>query len=98
MGVANAALEATSRYLAFDLGHKKFRVNTISAGPFKTLSAMAIGGIDKMFAHTERKAPLHRNIDGDEVGKVALFLLSDLSSGVTGENVFVDSGFNIVGL
>ncbi|MGB7161087.1 MAG: enoyl-ACP reductase [Tepidisphaeraceae bacterium] len=98
MGVAKAALEATARYLAFDLGNKKIRVNTISAGPVKTLSAMAVGGIDEMFAHTERKAPLHRNIDGDEVGKVALFLLSDLSSGVTGENVFVDSGFNIVGL
>ena len=98
MGVAKAALEATARYLAFDLGNKKIRVNTISAGPVKTLSAMAVGGIDEMFAHTERKAPLHRNIDGDEVGKVAMFLLSDLSSGVTGENVFVDSGFNIVGL
>jgi enoyl-[acyl-carrier protein] reductase I len=98
MGVAKAALEATARYLAFDLGNKKIRVNTVSAGPVKTLSAMAVGGIDEMFAHTERKAPLHRNIDGDEVGKVALFLLSDLSSGVTGENIFVDSGFNIVGL
>jgi enoyl-[acyl-carrier protein] reductase I len=98
MGVAKAALEASARYLAFDLGNRKIRVNTISAGPVKTLSAMAVGGIDEMFAHTERKAPLHRNIDADEVGKVALFLLSDLSSGVTGENVFVDSGFNIVGL
>jgi enoyl-[acyl-carrier protein] reductase I len=98
MGVAKAALEATARYLAFDLGGKKIRVNTISAGPVKTLSAMAVGGIDEMFAHTERKAPLHRNIDGDEVGKTAVYLLSDLSSGVTGENIFVDSGFNIVGL
>ncbi len=98
MGVAKAALEATARYLAFDLGNKKIRVNTVSAGPVKTLSAMAVGGIDEMFAHTERKAPLHRNIDGDEVGKTAVYLLSDLSSGVTGENIFVDSGFNIVGL
>jgi enoyl-[acyl-carrier protein] reductase I len=98
MGVAKAALEATARYLAFDLGPKKIRVNTVSAGPVKTLSAMAVGGIDEMFAHTERKAPLKRNIDADEVGKTALFLLSDLSSGVTGENLFVDSGFNIVGL
>jgi enoyl-[acyl-carrier protein] reductase I len=98
MGVAKAALEATARYLAFDLGSKKIRVNTISAGPVKTLSAMAVGGIDEMFAHTERKAPLHRNIDADEVGKTAVYLLSDLSSGVTGENIFVDSGFNIVGL
>jgi enoyl-[acyl-carrier protein] reductase I len=98
MGVAKAALEATARYLAFDLGNKKIRVNTISAGPVKTLSAMAVGGIDEMFAHTERKAPLHRNIDADEVGKTAVYLLSDLSSGVTGENIYVDSGFNIVGL
>jgi enoyl-[acyl-carrier protein] reductase I len=98
MGVAKAALEATARYLAFDLGSKKIRVNTLSAGPLKTLSAMAVGGIDEMFAHMERKAPLHRNIDGDDVGKTAVYLLSDLSSGVTGENLYVDSGFNIVGL
>jgi len=98
MGVAKAALESTARYLAFDLGGKKIRVNTISAGPLKTLSAMAVGGIDEMFTHVEKKAPLHRNIDGDEVGKTAVYLLSDMSSGVTGENIFVDSGFNIVGL
>ena len=98
MGVAKAALESAARYLAFDLGAKKIRVNTISAGPIKTLSAMAVGGIDEMFAHMERKAPLHRNIDGDEVGRTAVYLLSDLSSGVTGENIYVDSGFNIVGL
>jgi enoyl-[acyl-carrier protein] reductase I len=98
MGVAKSALESTARYLAFDLGGKKIRVNTISAGPLKTLSAMAVGGIDEMFAHVEKKAPLHRNIDGDDVGKTAVYLLSDLSSGVTGENVYVDSGFNIVGL
>ncbi len=98
MGVAKSALESTARYLAFDLGGKKIRVNTISAGPIKTLSAMAVGGIDEMFTHMERKAPLKRNIDGDEVGKTAAYLLSDLSSGVTGENIFVDSGFNIVGL
>lgn len=98
MGVAKAALEATARYLAYDLGPKKIRVNTLSAGPVKTLSAMAVGGIDEMFAHMERKAPLKRNIDGDEVGKTAVYLLSDLSSGVTGENIFVDAGFNTVGL
>jgi enoyl-[acyl-carrier protein] reductase I len=98
MGVAKAALESSMRYLALELGEKKIRVNTISAGPVRTLSAMAVGGIDEMFAHTERKAPLKRNIDGDEVGKTAVYLLSDLSSGVTGENIFVDSGFNIVGL
>ncbi len=98
MGVAKAALECTARYLAFDLGAKKIRVNTISAGPLKTLSASAVGGIDEMFDHTVRKSPLHRNIEGEEVGKTAVYLLSDLSSGVTGENIFVDSGFNIVGL
>lgn len=98
MGVAKAALESTARYLAFELGEKKIRVNTISAGPVRTLSAMAVGGIDDMFTHVERKAPLKRNIDADEVGKTAVYLLSDLSSGVTGENVYVDSGFNTVGL
>jgi len=98
MGVAKAALESTARYLAYDLGPRKIRVNTISAGAVRTLSAMAVGGIDEMFTHTERKAPLKRNIDADEVGKTAVYLLSDLSSGVTGENIFVDSGFNIVGL
>jgi enoyl-[acyl-carrier protein] reductase I len=98
MGVAKAALECSARYLAFDLGGKNIRVNTISAGPLKTLSAMAVGGIDQMFAHVERKAPLKRNIDGDDVGKTAVYLLSDLSSGVTGENIYVDSGFNTVGL
>jgi enoyl-[acyl-carrier protein] reductase I len=98
MGVAKAALESTARYLAFELGEKKIRVNTLSAGPVRTLSAMAVGGIDEMFAHVERKSPLKRNIDGDEVGRAALFLLSDLSSGVTGENLYVDAGFNTVGL
>lgn len=98
MGVAKAALESTARYLAADLGIKKIRVNTVSAGPVRTLSAMAVGKIDEMFAHQERKAPLQRNIDGDEVGKTAVYLLSDLSSGVTGENIYVDAGFNIIGL
>jgi enoyl-[acyl-carrier protein] reductase I len=98
MGVAKAALESSARYLAYELGEKKIRVNTLSAGPVRTLSAMAVGGIDEMFAHVERKSPLKRNIDGDEVGKAALFLLSDLSSGVTGENLYVDGGFNTVGL
>ena len=98
MGVAKAALEATARYLAFDLGPQNIRVNTLSAGPIKTLSAMAVGGIDEMFAHMERKAPLKRNVEGDEVGKTAVYLLSDLSSGVTGETIYVDAGFNNVGL
>ncbi|MDP9172968.1 MAG: enoyl-ACP reductase [Planctomycetota bacterium] len=98
MGVAKAALEASARYLAFDLGAKNIRVNTISAGPVRTLSAMAVGGIDEMFAHVERKSPLKRNITGEEVGKTAVFLLSDLASGITGENLYVDGGFNTVGL
>ena len=98
MGVAKAALESSMRYLAFELGEKKIRVNTLSAGPVRTLSAMAVGGIDEMFDHVAKKSPLKRNIDGDEVGKTAAFLLSDYSSGVTGENIFVDSGFNVVGL
>ncbi len=98
MGVAKSALESSARYLAFELGEKKIRVNTISAGPVRTLSAMAIGGIESVFEHVEKKAPLRRNIDGDEVGKVAVYLLSDLSSGMTGETLYVDSGFNTVGL
>ena len=97
MGVAKAALESSMRYLAAELGEKKIRVNTISAGPVRTLSAMAVGGIDEMFQKVEQLSPLRRNIDGDEVGKTAVYLLSDLSSGVTGENIFVDSGVNIVG-
>jgi enoyl-[acyl-carrier protein] reductase I len=98
MGVAKAALEATARYLAFDLGEKKIRVNCISAGPIRTLAAMGVGGIDEMLEYTPKKAPLKRNIDADEVGKTAVYLLSDLSSGVTGETIYVDAGFNNVGL
>jgi len=97
MGVAKAALESSMRYLAAELGEKKIRVNTISAGPVRTLSAMAVGGIDEMFEKVSQFAPLRRNIEADEVGKTAVYLLSDLSSGVTGENIFVDSGINIVG-
>jgi enoyl-[acyl-carrier protein] reductase I len=98
MGVAKAALEASARYLAYDLGEKNIRVNTLSAGPVRTLSAMAVGGIDEMFSHVEKKAPLKRNIDGDEVARTAVYLLSDLASGVTGQNIFVDSGFSAMGL
>lgn len=98
MGVAKAALEACTRYLALELGEFGIRVNTISAGPVKTLSAMAVGGIDEIFDWVEKKAPLRRNIDAGEVGRTAVYLASDLSSGVTGENIFVDAGFRIVGL
>lgn len=98
MGVAKAALEACTRYLALDLGEFGIRVNAISAGPIKTLSSMAVGGIDEIFEWVEKKAPLRRNIGADEVGKTAVYLASDLSTGVTGETIFVDAGYNIVGL
>jgi enoyl-[acyl-carrier protein] reductase I len=98
MGVAKAALEACTRYLALELGKSGIRVNTISAGPIKTLSSMAVGGIDEIFEWVAKKAPLRRNIDAGEVGKTAVYLLSDLSSGVTGENIFVDAGYCTVGL
>jgi enoyl-[acyl-carrier protein] reductase I len=97
MGVAKAALEATVRYLAADLGKQNIRVNAISAGPIKTLAARGIGGLGEMLkAHAER-APLGRNVEQSEVGGTALFLASDLASGVTGEIVYVDCGYNIMG-
>ena len=98
MGVAKAALEASCRYLASELGAHGIRVNTISAGPLRTLSAMAVGGIDEIFDLVAVKAPLRRNIEVGEVGKAAAFLLSDLSSGITGENIHVDAGFSMMGL
>ncbi len=98
MGVAKAALESSTRYLASELGEKGIRVNTISAGPIRTLSAMAVGGIDEVFEWVEMKSPLKRNVEADEVGKTAVYLVSDLASGVTGENIYVDSGYNIIGL
>jgi enoyl-[acyl-carrier protein] reductase I len=98
MGVAKAALEAASRYLAAELGQYRIRVNTLSAGPCRTLSAMAVGGIDEMFEWVEKKAPLQRNIETDEVGRTAVYLVSNLSSGVTGENLYVDAGYNTIGL
>jgi len=98
MGIAKAALEHTARYLAADLGCKNIRVNTISGGPLRTLAASAVGGIAQMFEHQKRKAALGRNIDGKEVGNTAVYLLSDLSSAVTGENLHVDAGFSIIGL
>ncbi len=98
MGVAKAALEHSTRYLAAELGAKNIRVNTISGGPLRTLAASAVGGIQEMFDHQERKASLRRNITGEEVGNTAVYLLSDLSSAVTGENIHVDAGFSIIGL
>lgn len=98
MGVAKAALEASTRYLAADLGPDGIRVNAISAGPIKTLAAAGIAGFRKMLTYTEERTPLRRNVDQDEVGQTALWLCSDLSSGVTGEIVHVDAGYNILGM
>jgi enoyl-[acyl-carrier protein] reductase I len=97
MGVAKAALEASVRYLANDLGPRKVRVNAISAGPIKTLAARGISGLgDMLKAHAER-APLKRNVEVSEVADTALFLASDLGSGITGEVLYVDCGYNIMG-
>jgi len=98
MGVAKAALEASTRYLAADLGPDNIRVNAISAGAIKTLSAAGIAGFRKMLRYTEERAPLRRNVDQIEVGQTALWLCSDLSSGVTGEIIHVDAGYNILGM
>ena len=98
MGVAKAALEASTRYLAADLGPQNVRVNAISAGPIKTLSASGIAGFRKMLNYTGERAPLRRNVTQEEVGNTALWLCSDLSSGVTGEVVYVDAGYNILGM
>ncbi len=97
MAIAKAGLECTVRYLAWNLGPKNIRVNAISAGPIKTLAARGVGALGEMMkAHADR-APLHRNVDQLEVGGAALFLASDLSSAVTGEVMYVDSGYNIMG-
>ena len=98
MGVAKAALEASVRYLAADLGPRKARVNAISAGPIKTLSAKGIRDFNDMLHLAADKAALKRNIDAKEVGKSAVYLLSDLSSGVTGEIHYVDAGFSVMGM
>ncbi len=98
MGVAKAALEASVRYLAADLGSDGIRVNAISAGPIKTLAASGVGDFRYILKWNELNAPLKRNVTIDEVGNSALFLLSDLGSGVTGEIMHVDSGFHTVGM
>jgi enoyl-[acyl-carrier protein] reductase I len=97
MGVAKAALEATVRYLAADVGKQKIRVNAISAGPIKTLAARGISGLGEMLKTQAERSPLQRNVDVGEVGSTALFLASDLSTGVTGETIYVDCGYNIMG-
>ncbi len=98
MGCAKASLEAAVRYLAASLGPKNIRVNAISAGPIKTLAARGIGDFSKILGAVEERSPLHRNVDALEVGNTALFLSSDLASGITGEVTFVDCGFNITGI
>ncbi len=97
MGVAKAALEASTRYLAADLGPQGIRVNSISAGPIKTLAAMGISSFNAILNRVEEKAPLRKNVTQDEVASTALYLASPLSSGVTGEVIYVDSGYNIMG-
>ncbi|MEM5521714.1 Enoyl-[acyl-carrier-protein] reductase [NADH] [Sulfitobacter marinus] len=98
MGVAKAALEASVKYLAEDLGKDGIRVNAISAGPIKTLAASGIGDFRYIMKWNEYNSPLRRNVTIDEVGKSALFLLSDLGSGTTGENLHVDAGYHVVGM
>lgn len=98
MGVAKAALEASTRYLAAELGSHDIRVNAISAGPIKTLSAAGIAGFRKMLGYVEERAPLRRNVDQSEVGQAALWLCSDWASGVTGEIVHVDAGYHVLGM
>ena len=96
MGVAKASLEANVKYLAYDLGPDNIRVNAISAGPIRTLSGKGVGGFNTILKEIEERAPLRRNVHQEEVGKTAAYLLSDFSSGVTGENIHVDSGFHAI--
>ncbi len=98
MGVAKAALEASVKYLATDLGSQNIRVNAISAGPVKTLAAAGIGDFKHILRWNELNAPMERNITIDDVGKTGVYLLSDLGSGVTGENIHVDCGYHVVGM
>lgn len=98
MGVAKAALEASTRYLAAELGAKGVRVNTISAGPMRTIAARSIPGFATMYEQAAANAPLRRNATPQEVGKLGLFLISDLSSGITGQTVYVDAGSSIMAM
>lgn len=98
MGVAKASLDASMKYLANDLGKQNIRINAISAGPIRTLSAKGVGDFNTILKDIEEKAPLRRTVTQEEVGSNAYYLLSDLSSGVTGEIIHVDSGYSILGL
>jgi enoyl-[acyl-carrier protein] reductase I len=98
MGVAKAALEMSVRYLAAELGEQNIRVNAISAGPIRTLASSAVGGILDMIRHVEETAPLKRTVTQTEVGNTAAFLCSDLASGITGQVIYVDAGYEIMGM
>ncbi len=98
MGVAKAALEASVRYLAADLGKHNIRVNAISAGPISTLSARGVKNMSSLLGYVGERSPLKRNVQVSEVGNTALFLVSDLSTAITGETIYVDCGFNIMGI
>jgi len=98
MGVAKATLQATARYLAADLGPAGVRVNTISGGYLRTLASSAVGGADDVARHNLERAPLRRNVEGADVGNTAVWLISDLSAAVTGENIYVDCGVNTIGV
>lgn len=98
MGVAKASLEASVRYLAEDVGKDKVRVNAVSAGPIRTLSAKGVSGLNDIHSVIEEKAPLRQNVDQDQVGDATMFLLSDLARGITGDVIHVDSGYHIMGL
>jgi enoyl-[acyl-carrier protein] reductase I len=98
MGVAKAALEANVRYMAESLGPEGIRVNAISAGPMRTLAAAGISGFRKFLDDAANNAPLRRNVSLEDVGNAAAFLCSDLALGITGETVYVDAGFNIIGM
>jgi len=98
MGVAKSALEASTRYLANDLGPRNIRVNAISAGPIQTLSARGVSDFSTMLKHHASRAPLRRNVEAREVGNTALFLCSSMSSGITGEVIYVDCGYNVMGI
>jgi enoyl-[acyl-carrier protein] reductase I len=98
MGIAKSALEASVRYLAYELGKKGIRVNAVSAGPVRTVAARSIPGFMKMYNRVGEMAPLGRNVTHEEVGNLGLFLLSPLASGITGETVYVDAGFHVMGM
>ena len=98
MGVAKASLEASVRYLANDVGSKKIRVNAISAGPMNTVAARGVGGMTEMFKHYEARAPLHRNVELSELGATGLFLAADGAAAITGQTIYVDSGFSVMAM